>query len=293
VPSTLGPKSLVLCSGTIPRDVSFHDRLHAAADAGYDAISLWGRDYARARRDGHSDAEMRMMLDDHGLVVAEVDPAWWWTPGAADLGRSLVGVDPLDVFRYGEDDLLRMAEAVGARSLNAAEVLGGTWTVDDAADAFATLCDRAAEHGLLVHLEWLAWSRVPDLATAWAVVRGADRPNGGLNVDTWHCARTGTIPDDLRALPPERVLAVQLSDAPSADEDDLVDATLHGRALPGTGELDLTGYLGALRAVGVRCPVGLEVFSDSLHDTGAHAAADAAATAARHVLEAAGWPGVA
>ncbi len=68
---------------------------------------------------------------------------------------------------------------------------------------------------------------------------------------------------------------------------------MHDRALPGAGELDLTGYLGALRAGGVRCPVGLEVFSDSLHDTGARAAAGAAAAAARHVLDAAGWPDVA
>jgi len=286
---TLGPNSLVLCSGTIGRDTSFRDRLAAATAAGYDAISLWGRDYARARHDGHSDAEMRTMLDDHGLVVAEVDPAWWWTPGAPEIGRSLAEVDPLDVFRYGEDDLLAMAEALGARSLNAAEVLGGAWTVEDGAEAFAALCDRAAQHGLLVHLEWLAWSKVPDLATAWELVRLADRPNGGLNVDTWHCARTGTTADELRALPGDRVLAIQLDDAPLDAEVNLIDATLHERQLPGAGELDLVGYLGALRAIGVRCPVGVEVFSDELHASGPGPAALAAAEAARRVLGAAGW----
>jgi sugar phosphate isomerase/epimerase len=287
---SLGPQSLVLCSGTIPRHTSFRERLQVAAQGGYDAISLWGRDVARARADGHSDAEMRAMLDDHGLVVAEVDPAWWWTPGAAEIGRTLVDVDPMDVFRYGEDDLMSMAQALGARSLNAAEVLGGTWTVEEAAAAFASMCDRAAEHGLLVHLEWLAWSRVPDLATAWEVVRTADRPNGGLNVDTWHCARTGTTPDALRALPPDRVLAIQLDDAPLQAEDNLIEATLHDRLLPGQGELDLAGYLGALRDIGVRAPVGVEVFSDELHARGARAAADAAATATRTVLAQAMWP---
>ncbi len=286
---TLGPNSLVLCSGTIARETSFRDRLAAAAAAGYDAISLWGRDHAQARREGHSDGEMRTMLDDHGLVVAEVDPAWWWTPGAPEIGRSLIEVDPMDVFRYGEDDLLRIAEAVGARSLNAAEVLGGTWTVEEGAEAFAALCDRAAQHGLLVHLEWLAWSKVPDVATAWEVVRMADRPNGGLNVDTWHCARTGTTADELRALPGNRVLAIQLDDAPLVAEENLIDATLHDRQLPGEGELDLTGYLGALRDIGVRCPVGVEVFSDKLHASGAPHAARAAAEATRRVLDAARW----
>jgi sugar phosphate isomerase/epimerase len=285
---TLGPASLVLCSGTIPRDTSFRQRLEVAAEAGYRAVSLWGRDYERARRDGHSDAEMRIMLDDHGLVVAEVDPAWWWTPGAAGVTIP-AELDTLEVFRHGEDHLLRMAEAVGARSLNAADVLGGTWTVEEGAEAFATLCDRAAQHGLLVHLEWLAWSRIPDVSTAWDVVRMADRPNGGLNVDTWHCARTGTAADDLRALPGERVLAIQLDDGPLLPEENLIDATLHDRVLPGEGEFDLAGYLGALRDIGVRCPVGVEVFSDSLHASGPRAAARAAADASAKVLSSVGW----
>lgn len=280
---TIGPDSLVLCSGTIPRDTSFRHRLEAASGAGYDAISLWGRDYARARRDGHSDHEMRVMLADHGLAVAEVDPAWWWTPGAREV-HVPAELDTMEVFCHGEDDLLRMAEAVGARSLNAADVFGGTWSAEEGAEAFASLCDRAAQQGLLVHLEWLAWSRIPDVATAWDVVRGADRPNGGLNVDTWHCARTGTTVEDLRALPGDRVLAIQLSDAPRRAEENLVHATLHDRVLPGEGELDLTGYLGALGDIGVRAPTGVEVFSDALHASGALAAAGAAADATRKVL---------
>jgi sugar phosphate isomerase/epimerase len=197
----------------------------------------------------------------------------------------------MEVFSHGEHDLFGIAEAVGARSLNAADVLGGHWSVDDAAEAFATMCDRATQHGLLVHLEWLGWSRIPDVATATAVVQGADRPNGGLNIDTWHCARTGTTTDDLRALPAERILAIQLSDAPVRAEENLIEATLHDRLLPGNGELDLTGYLGALRDIGASCPVGTEVFSDSLHDTGAQAAAASAAEATRRVLAGAQWGG--
>jgi sugar phosphate isomerase/epimerase len=122
------------------------------------------------------------------------------------------------------------------------------------------------------------------------VVRIADRPNGGLNVDTWHCARTGTTAEDLRALPGECVLAIQLDDAPERAEDNLIDATLHDRLLPGEGELDLAGYLGALGDIGVRAPVGVEVFSDTLHASGARNAARAAADSTRQLLGAVGWP---
>ncbi|HLI73195.1 MAG TPA: sugar phosphate isomerase/epimerase family protein [Acidimicrobiales bacterium] len=285
---TIGPGDLVLCSGTVPRDVSFRDRLRAAADAGFSAVSLWGRDYHRARRDGHDDAEMRTMLDDHGLVVAEIDPAWWWTPGAAEV-RIPAELDTLEVFRHGEDELFRIADAVGARSVNAADVLGGSWGPEEAAEAFARLCDGAAAHGLLVHLEWLAWSRIDTLAVASEVVRLADRPNGGLTIDTWHCARTGVSAHDVAALPGAAVLSIQLDDGPAAAEDDLLHATLHERRLPGEGDFDLAGYLGALVKIGAVAPVGVEVFSDALHAQGPMVAARRAAQATRATLERAGW----
>jgi len=280
----LGPDDLVLCSGTLARHTPFRLRLEAAVSGGFSAVSLWGRDYRAARDEGYTDADLPVMLADHGLAVAELDPAWWWTPGAR--GFSIPAeVDPVDVFRYDEAEVFRIADLVGARSLNAADVLGGRWSVDQGATAFAALCDRAGEHGLLVHLEWLAWSKVPDLGVAWEIVRAADRHNGGLNVDLWHCARTGTTVADLLAVPAEKVLAIQIDDGPGVPEDDLVEATLHRRLLPGAGEFDLVGYLGALRTTGVRAPVGVEVFSDELHALGALEAARLAAEATRGVLD--------
>jgi sugar phosphate isomerase/epimerase len=279
----LGTGDLVLCSGTLPRATPFRLRLEAAVAAGYAAVSLWGRDYAAARAEGYGDTDIVAMLADHGLVVAELDPAWWWTPGAASVSIP-PELDPIDVFRFDERELLRIGELVGARSLNAADVLGGSWGVEEGAAAFAALCDRAADHGLLVHLEWLAWSRIADLATAWEVVRLADRDNGGLNVDTWHCARTGTTVEDLHAVPGERVLAIQLDDGPADAEHDLVEATLHRRLLPGEGEFDLAGYLGALRDIGAAAPTGVEVFSDDLHSLGPMEAATRSAAATRHLF---------
>jgi sugar phosphate isomerase/epimerase len=279
----LGPDDLVLCSGTLARGTPFRDRLEAAAGAGYRGISLWGRDYQSARDEGYSDADLVALLDDHGLDVAELDPVWWWTPGAGAFSIP-PELDPIDVFRFGEAELFHIGEVLGARSVNAADVLGGEWPVADAAESFAALCDRAADRGLLVHLEWLAWSRVPDLATAMEVVTLADRRNGGLNIDMWHCARTGTTAADLRAVPAERVLAIQVDDGPAEAEDDPVEATLHQRLLPGAGAFDLQGYLGSLRAIGVRAPVGVEVFSDDLHALGATEAAERAARATRDLL---------
>ena len=281
----LGPGDLVLCSGTLGRDTAFGDRLAAAAGAGFAGVSLWGRDVDAARQQGLAERDMKAMLDDHGLAVAELDPAWWWLPGAADV-HIPPEVDPMDVFRFGEPELFAMAEALGARSVNAVDVFGGDWSLDEAAEAFAGLCRRAAEHGLLVHLEWLAWSRIPDLATALRVVELAGAPNGGITVDAWHFARSGESLEALAQVPGELVRSVQLDDGPAAAEADLVHATLHDRLLPGEGEFDLRGLLGALARSGCSAPVGVEVFSDRLHALGPAEAARRAAQSTRKLQEA-------
>ncbi len=251
--------------------------------AGFAGISMWGRDYAAARAEGHRDAEVRAMLDDHGLAVAELDPAWWWLPGARETGEKLRSVDDQRVFEYDDRAMFAMAEAVGARSLNAVDVFGGPWTLDEAAEAFALLCDQAADHGLLVHLEALPWSRIANVSTAWDIVRRADRPNGGVAVDAWHFTRSGFDLDALAAVPKDRILSIQLDDGPATPEDDLVLATLHARRLPGEGQFDLQALLHAL--AGSAAPIGVEVFSDDLHALGPIEAARRAAEAARTVLD--------
>jgi sugar phosphate isomerase/epimerase len=280
---SLGPDDLVLCSGTLPRHATFVERVDAASAGGFAGISMWGRDYWGARREGHSGADIRARLSDHGLAVAELDPAWWWTPVEFD-AESLVSIDDMEVFGYGEAEMFAIADAVGARSMNAVDVLGGRWSVDDAAEALAGLCDRAAEHGLLVHVEFLPWSRIPEVTTAWEIVRLADRPNAGIAVDAWHWFRGRPDVPALRAIPGAKILGIQLDDAPAAPEANLMTATLHDRLLPGDGEFDLAGLIAALRDAGAVAPIGVEVFSDALHGLGPLEAARRAGDATRRVL---------
>jgi sugar phosphate isomerase/epimerase len=258
----LGPDALVLCSGTLPFDTSLPDRLDAAVAGGFDGLSLWARDVERARADGFRDADIRLMFADHGVEVAELDPVWSWLPGSdRDVDPSQ---DPFGVLQPKVDDFLRLADAIGGRSLNACDIFGGDWSLDDAAEAFAGLCDRAAEHGLLVHLEFLPWSRIGDVDTAYQVAYRAGRENGGVMIDAWHFFRG--VPDfgALRAVPGGFVTGIQLNDAPLAPEDDLMDASMTVRRLPGEGECALTALLAALDEIGAVAPRGVEVFSDEL-----------------------------
>jgi sugar phosphate isomerase/epimerase len=260
----LGAGDTVLCSGTLPSRLSFRERVAAAEAGRFSGISLWGRDYQVAREEGLTDQDIRVLLHDHGLSIGELDPAWWWLPGASEI-HIPPEHDHEQIFRYTEPELFAVADAIGARSLNAVDVFGGPWSLDEAAGAFAGLCDRAADHGLLVHLEFLPWSRIPDLATAWQVVDAADRRNGGLMLDAWHYFRSDPDGELLRSIPGSSILGVQLCDAPATPEADPLHATLHSRLLPGDGELPLQTLLVDLRATGTAAPLGVEVFSDVLH----------------------------
>jgi sugar phosphate isomerase/epimerase len=280
----LQPGDLVLCSGTLRRGISFRERLAAARAGGFAAISLWGRDYQEARDGGLKDSDLRSMLSDHGLAVAELDPVWSWLPGARDV-HIPPQFDQEDIFRFDESRLLSIAGALGARSLNVVDVFGGEWSTEEAAASFALLCGRAAEHGLLVHLEFLPWSKIPDLATAWKIVQEADQPNGGIALDAWHYFRGSPDHDLLRAIPGNRILSVQLGDAPAQAEPDLMAAALHERLLPGQGELDLDALVSALRHIGAHAPFGIEVFSDPLHRRPPAEAARLAGDSLRQLLD--------
>jgi len=281
--TTLGAQDLVLCSGTLRRRASFHERISAALAGGFAGMSLWGRDYRLARAEGLGDSDLLAMIEDNGLSVAEMDLAWSWLPGAAEV-RIPPALDDQDVFCFSEVELFAIARTIGARSVNAVDVFGGSWTLDDAAEAFAALCRRAAEHDLLVQLEFVPWSRIPDLRTAWEIVKSADQPNGGITVDSWHYFRGTPDAALLATIPGQVIVGVQLSDGPALAERDLVQATLHERLLPGDGEMDLRELLTCLRLAGSEAPIGVEVFSDALHELEPVEAATRAGEAARRVL---------
>jgi sugar phosphate isomerase/epimerase len=248
----LGPDDLVLCAGTL-LEADLPTLCDAARAGGFSGITLWPEHVERARAAGHSDSDLRARIADAGLVVADLDPLLTWLPD-----------DPVPAGFAAESTFYALAEVFGARSLNAAQGFGATLDRDRAAEAFAGVCDRAAEHGLLVTLEYLPWSGIPDAASALDVVERAGRANGAVMVDVWHTFRGPTDEAQLRALPAERIGSVQLNDAPARPWDDLVAETMRDRRLPGEGDAPLVEWLRILDGCGLAAPLGVEVFSEAL-----------------------------
>jgi sugar phosphate isomerase/epimerase len=139
-------------------------------------------------------------------------------------------------------------------------------TLDDAAEAFAGVCDRAAEHGLCAAIEFLPeMSNIPDAATAMEIVSRAGRANGGICLDAWHHFRGANDDEMLRRIPAERIFTVQIDDGPRrrVDADYYTDCTRY-RETPGEGEFDLVGFLSLLAGMGVQIPLSVEVISVAL-----------------------------
>lgn len=274
------PDTLILSAGTV-QSVPFLDRLQPARTAGFAGVSVFAADIEALDAQGVTLAEVRARVADAGLVIDEVEIIGNWLPGVPTKANPpwLAAL----LARMTGDRVVAIAEALGARGVTVAELQGIACPVAQAAEAFAALCDRAADSGLHVALEFVPTGGIPTLATAWPIVAAAGRDNGGLLVDSWHFFRGAPDLDLLAGLPGSAIRSIQLSDAPAAAEADLDHAMMHDRLLPGAGALDLRGFLDALKRTGTTAPLAIEVFSDALAAMPAAAVAEAAAAALRRM----------
>jgi IclR family transcriptional regulator, acetate operon repressor len=136
---------------------------------------------------------------------------------------------------------LERAQALGARHVL---VAGDDPDLARLTDRFAELCALAAPHGLTADLEFMPWTRVPDLATARTIVEAAGAPNGGVLVDALHFDRSTSTLAEVAALPPALVNYVQLCDGPAEYDpspEGLAALARTARLMPGEGAIDLVG----------------------------------------------------
>jgi sugar phosphate isomerase/epimerase len=253
-----------LWAGTVGFESALDVRFEAAASNGYSHVSLSALDVSREAGAGMSAADIRARAADAGLSLV-IDPVMNWHPAAAVPRVSRFG-------RFSLDDNLRMSEQVGAVSLSAIAMATDDASLAQFVEPFAALCDRAAEFGARVHLEFIPMTPIADIVGAWQIVREADRANGGILVDSWHFFRGTSTLADLAAVPGDRIFTVQLDDALAVAGPDPWQDTQQ-RLLPGEGQLDLEGLLRVLAANDGLRFVGPEVISPAM---GAMAPRDAA-----------------
>jgi sugar phosphate isomerase/epimerase len=258
----LGPDDIVMCSGTLI-NASLREMVEASAATGCAGLSLWLDDVERAQADGMSYADIASLLADNGLQVAELDPLLSWFQkgslgeGAADDAANMLG--------RSEEEFFALADALGGTVINCAHPFGGNINLDQAAEIFAGLCDRAKEHNIGCAIEFLPWTGIKDVTAAAEIVRRAGRANGGILFDTWHHLRGSNDDDALRAVPGEFIHAIQVNSAPAKANGNPMVESMHERLLPDEGDIDVANLIGILDSIGSKAAIGIEVFSDELN----------------------------
>ncbi|MFI5841599.1 bifunctional sugar phosphate isomerase/epimerase/4-hydroxyphenylpyruvate dioxygenase family protein [Catenuloplanes sp. NPDC051500] len=236
----------VCVSGTLD------DKLTAAAAAGFDGIELFEND----------------------LVVSPWSPAEL-RARCADLGLSIDLYQPFRDFEAVPPELLKenlrrarlkfdvMAE-LGADTMLVCSSVSPHAADDDglAASQLSTLASLAAERGIRIAYEALAWGRhVSTWDHAWRIVQAAGHPALGLCLDSFHILSREVSPDGIAAITPGKIFFVQLADAPHLRMD-VLQWSRHHRLFPGQGTFDLPGLITTIQASGYDGPLSLEVFND-------------------------------
>jgi hydroxypyruvate isomerase len=230
------------------------ERPAAARDAGFAAVEFWWPFAEAVPADRDVDAFVRS-VEDAGVALIGLNFFAGDMPGG---DRGLVSWPARSAeFRDNVDVTVGIGERLGCRAFNA---LYGN-RVDDSTpeeqDALAVenlaLAGRAAARiGGTVLVEAVSGAPRYPLLTAADAVGVIDRVgretgvgNLGFLCDLYHLAVNGDDVDAAIAAYADRTAHVQIADAP-------------GRHEPGTGELDLDGWLGKLEAAGYDGWVALE-----------------------------------
>jgi 4-hydroxyphenylpyruvate dioxygenase len=246
---------------TVSLSGMLREKLKAIAAARFDGVEIFENDLLQFPG---TPRDVRALCEDLGLNIDMFQPF-----------RDFEGVSPeqlrrnldraerkFDVMQeLGTDLILVCANIAGSASDD----------LDLRAEQLRLLAERAALRGLRIGLEALAWgARVNRFSQVWDMVRKADHPHLGVILDSFH---TLVLKDDWRPIkdiPGERIFYVQLADAPWINTDPLTHSR-HYRCFPGQGEMDVTGFVGAVLDAGYTGPISLEIFNDEFRAAPARA----------------------
>jgi sugar phosphate isomerase/epimerase len=239
-------------AGIFPGDVEisrfdFRSRVEASAKAGFTGIGLFLTDLDHVRQT-LSFADMRSIMDDNGIIHLELEFLTDWF---------------LEGGRKRESDhrrrrLLEASEALGAKHVKVGDFYGEKRPMPQLAEAFAALCAEAAKHGATIAFELMKGSMVNTLPEAIELVETAGAPNGGLAIDIVHQVNLGISFDELRTIPVERVVSVELNDGILPGN----PGHEYGiRTFCGEGEFDIKGFIRCLEGMGFAGPWAVEVIN--------------------------------
>jgi len=250
-------KRTLLWLANMPFGCPVAERIQIAAAFGYSELSLAPADFDAVGSDKRAAGDLRRAAEEAGVRLSVMDAVTDWYP--YDRSREY-RAQP-----RGAREVFAAAEAFGCDHVCAIPVFPSDLDIAGFAEAFAQLCDQAAEHGMVVQLEFTPLPPGRGLRYGWDVVRLADRPNGGIVFDSWHFFRSDPDFALLEGIPGQRITGVRINDGAEELRESLIKDTYFSRLNPGEGSFDLKRLIGVLDRIGGLNGLGPEVLSREQH----------------------------
>lgn len=268
---------ITISSWTLGETCLFEDRVKAAKAAGYEGIGLRAETYVDALNEGLTDQDILDILAKYDIAVTEVEYIVQW----AEEKRSYEQ-------KYKEQMCFHMCRLFNVGHINCG--LMENYSIEYTAQKLKELCGRAGD--LIIGVEPMPYSGLPDFDKAYAVVEASGCENAMLILDTWHWVRADQPYRNLTAQQAAKVISIQINDAyerPYASAI-LRDESMHDRLAPGTGAKDTAGFVKMIKDAGISPKViGVEVISDAILAQGLDYASEHTFKHTVKVLEEA-WP---
>jgi 2-keto-myo-inositol isomerase len=264
----MSSKRLAFSPVAIPQ-CDFEEALRVTAEAGFRGIALRYNLLEDYLARGNTLADARKQTRQYGLTFTEGGfLAEWQFHGGIPLvcgRRRQGGAEEADdiLLRRLRTFLERCAE-LECNNITAAAAIWDSGSLTVAAEDFAHLCDLAQPYGLRICLEFFGHApQVKDIKTATTVVSMADRPNGGLVIDTFFLHQGGSTLADLAEVQMSRIFNVQLSDAKPLPIEKL--NMLEDRVFPGEGTANVREVAHLLSSRGYAGWWAVELFNPEYH----------------------------
>jgi 4-hydroxyphenylpyruvate dioxygenase len=231
---------------------SLREKLTAISRAGFDGYELFENDFVTSSL---SAEDVRRRSIDLGLTIHLYQPF-----------RDIEGTAPR-VFAAALERARHKFELMGRLGVDTMLVCSNvaTATIDDdalGAEQLHKMAAVAADHGVRIAYEALAWGRyVSTYDHAWKIVQAADHSALGVCLDSFHILSRGSNLATIAEIPAEKLMFVQLADAPTMHLD-VLSWSRHYRLFPGEGDWDLADFVQRVLDAGYDGPLSLEVFND-------------------------------
>jgi 4-hydroxyphenylpyruvate dioxygenase len=212
--------------------------LEIVRETGWQAVELRRLDFARAAERGQTAAAVLDLVRSSGVPTACIGVAlgWIWADGA-ERAKLLAAFD----------ESCGWAAALGCRTVMS-PVDRGSGDAARAAASVSEVGDIAARHGVTLALEFNSQcEQLNTLARMREILAKAAHPHVGLLLDTYHLARSGARPDDLKDVAGADIAYVQFSDVPRSG---LVAGQALDRLPPGQGSVPFKEFFAAIERTG-------------------------------------------